>query len=99
MKKLLVIAAAPIAMLLLSGPVQAASDVPAAQGQSGATLYCWKGRLYEAGNDLVCNWTENAKDACEESKMTNIGKDAVVSEPAKAKRCENGEWLVRVTKK
>jgi len=99
MKKLLAIAAAPIAMLLLSASAPAAADTPTVQAQSGANLYCWKGRLYEAGNDLVCNWTDNIKEACEESKMTNIGKDAVTSEPAKAKRCENGEWLVRVTKK
>lgn len=98
MKKIITLAAAPIVLLLLSASVEAATDAPAAQRQ-GAALYCWKDKLYTAGNDLVCNWADDAKEACYGGKVSNVSKESIVAEPVTAKRCESGEWLVRVTKK
>ncbi len=98
MKKLVAIVAAPIALLLLSATAQAA-DAPATQSAAPADMYCWKSKLYPSGNDLVCNWADDAKDACRPGLVSNINKSSVVAEPVEVKRCNNGEWLVKVTKK
>ncbi len=98
MKKLIAVAVAPVAIFLLSASAQAA-DAPATQAAAPAELYCWKDKLYTSGDNLVCNWTEDVKDACRPGLVSNIAKNSIVGEPANAKRCSNGEWLVRVTKK
>ncbi len=99
MKRISVIAVASLAFLSVGASVEAATDTKVAQNQESSTLYCWKNKLYPAGNDLVCNWSDNTADACRGGPVSNLSKDAVVAEPANAKRCDNGEWLVRVTKK
>ena len=97
MKKLTAIAAAPLILLSLCTSISATAQSAAAP--ASATLYCWKDKLYPAGNDLVCNWADNARDACRGGPVTNISKDAIKSDPTSVKRCDNGEWLVQVTKK
>ena len=96
MKKIVALAAAPLVFLSLCTSISAQAQAAA---PAASTLYCWKDKLYPAGSDLVCNWSDNTRDACEGSQMSNVNKDAIKGEPAKVKRCNNGEWLVQVTKK
>lgn len=98
MKKISGIAAA-LVLLSVCASVHAATDAAVAKSSAPTTLYCWKDKLYPAGNDFVCNWSDNTKDACRGGPVSNVSKDAIKSEPANVKRCDNGEWLVMVTKK
>ena len=99
MKRFPAIAATSIVLLSLCASVQAATEEKPAQSPAGTELYCWKNKLYPAGNDLVCNWSDNTRDACRGGKVSNVSKDSIVAEPANIKRCDNGEWLVQVTRK
>ncbi|MEQ1515673.1 MAG: hypothetical protein ABL931_04185 [Usitatibacteraceae bacterium] len=78
---------------------ESSSGSAQANPQTSSTLYCWKERLHVDGDELLCNWAESTREACEATKRTNISKSAVVSEPTTVKRCNNGQWLVQVTKK
>ena len=98
MKAMLGIAAAT---LLLSS---CASTVPATSGASyaaasGRSYLCWKDRLAEEGGMLACNWEGNRSDACRMENMTRIARASVTSGPENGGRCDNGQWLVRVTTK
>ena len=79
----------------------AAVDKPAANGAtaqaSAAAYYCWKDRLSTEGDALMCNWEANASDACRSSGRTPLSKAAIASGPNDVKRCDNGQWLVKVT--
>ena len=97
MKKNSTIAAASLAAVSLFAAFSASAQATTTPTQT--TLYCWKNKLYPSGSDLVCNWSDNTKDACRGGKVNNVSKDAIVAEPANVKRCDNGEWLVQVTTK
>ena len=83
----------------------ASIDRPATNGNgasasaAGSARYCWKERLATQGDALACNWADNTNDACRETYTTSISKSAVASGPTDVKRCENGQWLVKVTMK
>ena len=62
-------------------------------------MYCWKDKLQVTGTSFLCNWAESTEEACKGNPMTDISKDVVTAEPTNAKRCNNGQWLVQVTKK
>jgi hypothetical protein len=79
----------------------ATADKPAsthvAAAQSSGTYFCWRERLVTEGDNLVCNWKADARAACEVMDRIPINRKSIVSGPDNAKRCENGQWLVRVT--
>lgn len=98
MIRALCIAALPLLLL----PGCASVDKPvttAANGGGQGTYYCWKERLTTAGDNMVCNWQQTRFDACESQYDTPLAKSAVAGAPEQAGRCENGQWLVKVTKK
>jgi hypothetical protein len=75
---------------------------PYGQGASApqamnTTLYCWKDRLVDEPDKLVCNWAANRYDACNGHAVTYLEKRLVKSAPSQATRCENGQSLVAVT--
>ena len=61
------------------------------------TLYCWKDRLVDPQDKLVCNWAPTRYDACNGRGETYIEKRLVTLQPSPATRCENGQSLVYVT--
>jgi hypothetical protein len=87
--------------VLLALAACAAVDTPAtiatAASPSATAYYCWKDRLITEGDALLCNWEANARDACYSSGRTPLSKSAIVSGPSEVKRCDNGQWLVKVT--
>lgn len=95
MKKITLVAASSVIFLSAFGPTIAATDT----ASTSKSLYCWKSKLYVAGEDLVCNWADSAAEACKGNPTSNISKVVVANEPTNAKRCENGQWLVRVSRK
>ena len=97
MKKLTAIAASSVVLASLFASISSVAQTTPAPASS--TLYCWKNKLYPAGDDRVCNWADNTAEACEGGRVSNVSKDAIKSEPTNIKRCNNGEWLVQVTKK
>jgi hypothetical protein len=99
MKKICHIVAAPLIILSTLTSGEAATNAPPAQGASSSALYCWKSKLYAAGDDLVCNWADNATEACKGNPTSNISKAAIAAEPTDSRRCENGQRLVEVAKK
>lgn len=90
MKKWFRIAALPLIGLCTFASVEAATDAPAQNAQS-SSLYCWKNKLYEAGDDLACNRAQSATDACKGNPSCNVSKGFIATEPTDGKRCENGQ--------
>ena len=73
-----------------------ASQVSAIVG----TMYCHKNRLYEAGGDLVCNWTTSAASACRDNTPSSrVAMANTTAAPSDGRRCESGQRLVQVTMK
>ena len=100
MKRLvIIIAATPIVLLSACASIQTSTEGASATGTTSASHYCWKDRLHTSGNDLVCNWADTRSEACRETSLSRLSKDALATEPAAAKRCDNGQWLVQVTRK
>jgi hypothetical protein len=75
-------------------PYRAGAATPART--AGTTLYCWKDRLNDASDQLVCNWSESRYDACNSKALSAIDKKRVASQ-GPATRCENGQSLIAVT--
>ena len=94
MKKLIVVASA--LALSACATVERATTVSKAQPAAG-TYYCKKDRLLTEGDKLVCTWESNTNDACRAFNSVAIEKGKVASGPTDDRRCENGQWLVRVT--
>jgi hypothetical protein len=65
--------------------------------QASTTLYCWKDRLVDQSDKLVCNWAASRYDACNGRAESYLEKRLVTSQPSPATRCENGQSLVVVT--
>ncbi|MEP7157762.1 MAG: hypothetical protein ABI905_18400, partial [Betaproteobacteria bacterium] len=101
MKKFLCFAAPMIVPFIVFG--SSAFAQPAGDGASAsrnaASAYCWKDKLQVTGTALVCNWADSAEEACKGNPTSDISKDSVSGEPSDARRCNNGKWLVQVTKK
>jgi hypothetical protein len=96
MKRFLALAGA----LALTGC--AAVQKPAATAAVGAsaqagTYYCWRDKLAADGDNLVCNWDQDRRNACETTYPVTINRGRVSSGPTDAGRCDNGQWLVMVT--
>jgi len=71
---------------------------PQASNAAGkGTLYCWKDRLVDESDKLVCNWAPSRYEACNGHAVTYLEKRLVTSRPSAATRCENGQSLVAVT--
>ena len=98
MKRLLIIAATPIVLSACTS-IQTSTDGASATGTAPASFYCWKARLHTSGNELVCNWANTRSEACRETNLSRLSKDAIAAEPVTAKRCNNGQWLVQVSRK
>ena len=60
-------------------------------------LYCWKDRLVDESDKLVCNWAPSRYEACNGHSVTYLEKRLVTGQPSAATRCENGQSLVTVT--
>jgi len=73
------------------------SGSPAASVSANATLYCWKNRLVDESDKLVCNWAPSRYEACNGHIVSYVEKRLVTSQPSAATRCENGQSLVVVT--
>ncbi len=97
MIRALCIAALPL--LLVPGCASVDKAAAAANGGGSGTYYCWKERLATEGDSLVCNWEKSISDACRSTYSTPLGKGSVASGPEGSSRCENGQWLVKVTTK
>jgi len=92
--------------LVLAALISAcASDGAATSGAAktvvaSGTMYCHKDRLHTVGNEHECNWTANAKDACDKLvPSSRISASAIAGEPVGANRCASGQWLVQVSVK
>jgi hypothetical protein len=68
-----------------------------ANAQASNTLYCWKDRLVDESDKLVCNWAPSRYDACNGHVVTYLEKRRVTGQPSAATRCENGQSLVSIT--
>ena len=76
-------------------PYGSGSQVASANGKG--PLYCWKDRLVDESDKLVCNWAPSRYEACNGHVVTYVDKRSVTSQPSAATRCENGQSLVTVT--
>jgi hypothetical protein len=65
--------------------------------QASGSLYCWKDRLVDDQDRLLCNWAPSRYEACRGRAVTYLEKRSVKSQPSAATRCENGQSLVVVT--
>ena len=99
MKILTSIALASCALLSACTTIETSMQGGATRASDAPTMYCWKARLQSSGDHYSCNWADSAKNACDQSGRSNVNKNAVVGEPTDANRCENGQWLVQVSKK
>ena len=99
MKIVISIALASFTLLAACATVETSTQSGSAKSSDASTMYCWKSRLQTSGDNYSCNWADSTKVACDQSGRTNVSKSAVVGEPTDANRCENGQWLVRVSKK
>jgi hypothetical protein len=98
MKKILALAAVP--MIIAAGCATPASDRSnggAATIAGGKTYYCWKERLYSEAAEHKCNWADSIADVCRGAPAVSLPAASVASGPAPAGRCDNGQWLVKVT--
>jgi hypothetical protein len=96
MKTVLALAGA----LVLAGCAAAgkpASTASAAAVDKAGTYYCWKDKLATEGENLLCNWENDRRNACESSYSVPIKRSSVSVGPSDAGRCNNGQWLVMVT--
>lgn len=66
---------------------------------AAGTYYCSQTRLQQNDGALTCNWSETMNAGCHASQARRIATDTVSTGPSRARRCENGEWLVEVTKR
>lgn len=101
MNKLLCLAAAvSLFSLAACAPVEVAANGGGAKTSAAAgSYYCWKEKMLTEGDKLVCNWEDNATNACRSNVVRYIDKTMVTSGPANSRRCDNGEWLVMITTK
>ena len=96
MKKALLLAA-PILLLSACASTNGGSAATRTAAAEGAALYCWQNKVVTEAGGLSCNWAKTASDACRSTDFTKVSQGAIASGPTKARRCENGEWLVMVT--
>jgi hypothetical protein len=90
-------AACFLALAGCAGMQPTISTQPKALADSGGTYYCWKNRLNDAGDNLVCNWEHSVSDACESHATVSLAKSSVSGTPQSSRHCDNGQWLVTVT--
>ncbi len=93
------IAFASLTLLSACATIETSTQGGIAKSSDASTMYCWKARLQTSADSYSCNWADSAKVACDQSGRTNVSKSAVVGEPTDANRCENGQWLVQISKK
>jgi hypothetical protein len=98
MKTLAIAAALALAACASTEKAATNGNAPAAKAASG-TYYCWKEKLAAHGDALACNWETNAGDACHSLASTTLSRKSVASGPSDVRRCDNGQWLVKVTMK
>jgi hypothetical protein len=95
MKNTRCIAILPVLFLWGCAAIGAADH--GAPPSGNATYYCWKDTLNTRGDALACNWETNRTDACRLRNTRTLAKDTIASGPVDAGRCDNGQWLVKVT--
>ena len=94
MKKLLVLSAA--LALTACATVDRATTAASAKPAAG-TYYCKKDHLQTEGDKLVCSWESSTNDACRAFNNVTIEKGKIATGPTDDRRCENGQWLVKIT--
>ncbi len=95
MKKLFCFVASIAMSLSAVAPAATAADA----SSSARSVYCWKSKLSTSGDNLVCNWAETPTEACKGNPASDLSKASIAAEPTDTRRCENGQQLVRATKK
>ncbi len=95
MKNTRCIAILPILFLWGCASIGAAGrDAPPS---GNTTYYCWKETLGTRSDALVCNWETSRTDACRLRNTSMLARDTIASGPVDAGRCDNGQWLLKVT--
>ena len=97
MREILLAVAVGITFVAACASVAPYGSSGASAQASNGNLYCWKDRLVEDQDKLVCNWAPTRYDACHGTAVTYLERRAVKSPPAQATRCDNGQSLVVVT--
>ena len=92
---MLCLAAIPVLALAACASVETATT---AAGDS-STKYCWKDNLQDDGKNLTCNWVASKSDACDATNRSAVSRSTVATGPESVGRCNNGQWLLRVTTK
>ena len=96
MKNVRCIAILPMLFLWACASVGADASSGAASPGAG-TYYCWKDTLNTRADGLACNWESNRMDACRMRNNSTLSRDTIAAGPVDAGRCDNGQWLVKVT--
>ena len=99
MKKIVCLAVSPLIFLSACATVETSLNGGSAQAPVSDAMYCWKDRLQTSGDELTCNWAASTSEACKETKSSVVTRSAIASAPSNAKRCDNGQWLVQVTRR
>lgn len=97
MRKIPCIAILPILFLCGCASLGGGGSARGEQPGGPATYYCWKDTLGTRADTLVCNWETNRMDACRMRTSSTLARDTIASGPVDAGRCDNGQWLVKVT--
>jgi len=92
-----ILLAAPLVVLAACASTSGVDPATRIAAADGPALYCWQSKVVTEGGGLSCNWAKTAGDACRSTSFTLVNQGAIASGPSKARRCENGEWLVMVT--
>lgn len=97
-RALVVLSAAGL-LVLASGCASTASTATVAASSSKVS-YCHKERLYTAGGDLVCNWSDSVEAACKDNaQVSRVATASLTDAPADSRLCPSGQRLVMATRK
>ena len=98
MRESLLALATGVAIIAACASVAPYSPGPQASSAGGSgAVYCWKDRLVDESDKLVCNWAPTRYEACNGHAVSYLEKRVVRSKPEAVTRCENGQPLVTVT--
>jgi hypothetical protein len=90
------LACAALAALALQGCATYGDNALIASPSADNQYYCWESRVVDVEGKYFCNWTADARKACESNSWEYLEAQAVVEAPKRLRRCENGSRLVVV---
>lgn len=97
MKKSFTVLAA--AASILQGCASYVENALVASPSADGAYYCWETRLVDSQGKYFCNWSANARRACDAENWDYLEHTAVAGEPVRLRRCENARYLVVVKTK